>query len=166
MMYKGHFGSPSHFLRQRSCPSHQAIESIMAHYGPSAEMNTLRPRVNVPGGWEAPQPSGLCKGGQFTVTRGTIISTGSLSYHTSFTLCLIRSEVSYYTHKSSPPPFQQSTQASPQMGKCFESLSSEISVSALQRRSPSSPETFEFQSQAHTLSLSVFSLFSMNSTLS
>lgn len=49
-MYKGHFGSPSHFLRQHSCPSHRAVVSIVAHYGPSSEMNTLRPHMNVPAG--------------------------------------------------------------------------------------------------------------------
>lgn len=118
-------------LRQHSCPSHPVIESIMAHYIPSAEMITKCPQGRGRGGG-APQPSGLCKGGQLTVRSGTVISTGSLSYLTpspSFTFSLIRSEVSHHTHKSSPPPFQQSTLASPQTGKCFESLSPKSSVS-------------------------------------
>lgn len=154
----GPFGSPSHFLRQHRCPSHQSIESIMAHYVPSAEMSPNIPGGKRGGGGARREPHNLVVCARednlpWQVARH-LHRIPLLSIHSpSFTLCLIRSQVSHHTHKSSPPPFQQGTLASPQMGKCV-IIPKEFSLSASQWRNPSIPETFEFQSQAQILFLS------------
>lgn len=46
---KGDFGSPSHLLRQHSCPLHPKDELFVVCYDPSAKMNSLRKHTNVPG---------------------------------------------------------------------------------------------------------------------
>lgn len=70
------------------------------HYGPLWSISRdERPQATPqctgtsPGrGVGAPQPSGLCKGGQLSVRRDTTGSVSSLTHRPSSTLCFIRSE--------------------------------------------------------------------------
>lgn len=65
----GHFGGSA-------ASDTSAAESTMAHYGPSATCQC--PSMVLVGGGGSPQPTGLYKGGQFSLRRGTTMSPQDL----------------------------------------------------------------------------------------
>lgn len=86
----GTLGSPWHLLRQHSCPSHQ-----LSQLWPLSRENTTDSVLIPRGGRAAPQPSSLCKEGQFSINERhnpspLDLSPISLIAPRAFTLFLIR----------------------------------------------------------------------------